>query len=305
MASFYHDYYRSLKNNKENTWTVDKPGHGDMPSGFINNVSSLDVQPGYKLCIYDRAAQQTSGPDIKPQWFTEGVDDLRSIIRTGRYSWNDTIVSYTLLKDCGSPTFMWDDDCMYNVAERSTADCRDPSSTCFTNRVTFCNNADTLGKECINFCKSNPGACDQAMSKHCKANPKNDECACLSSPGATLNPQCFDNRCVNMGYRTKAMVDYKCPDKTSCDIYSKYRGTVTFMDGTIEDRCKGSVPSTPAPAPVSTDEPADEETSYMPMIILLILVILIVSIMFYLMVRGKGISGFNMDTVTFMRHTLH
>lgn len=309
MASFYHDAYRSLKNNKEHTWAIDKPGHGDMPPGFINNVSSLDVQPGYKLCVYDRAAQQTSGPDVKPYCFTEGVDDLGGsppkVVRNARagWSWGDAIMSYSLLKDCGHPNFMWDDDCLYNVADRSTADCGNPASACFTNRVTFCNNADKLDNKCLNFCQTNPGACDQAMSKHCKANPKNDECACISSPGAAQNPQCFDNRCVNLGYRTKDMVNYTCPSKTSCDTYAKYHNTVTFMDGTVEDRCKSSIPK-PVAASVSSSDSSD---SNIPMIILSVVLVLIVVIILYMLIRrlsGGGRSGFNMDlvrTLAFMK----
>lgn len=298
MASFYHDAMRAQKNTKEHTLTIDTPGRGDMPPGFINNVSSLDVKPGYKLCVYDRAAQQTSGPNVKPYCFTEGVDDLGGsppkVVRNPQagWSWGDAIVSYSLLKDCSSTNFMWDDDCTYNIAERSTADCKDPSSACFTNRVTFCNTADVLSKECINFCKLNPGMCDQAMTKHCLANSTKDECACLASVGATSNPQCFDNRCANLGYKTKAMKEYQCPDSISCDTFHKYDGLVEFTDGTLEDRCK----DTSKPVTTSTSS----GTSWVGVIFMVLLIVFLALVFYKLffsggMRKGSVISGFNTD----------
>lgn len=65
---------------------------------------------------------------------------------------------------------------------------------------------------CREYAQKHPGSFDQVMPDYCASNPTDSLCTCIHSAlnkdgGVTAPPACFDNKCINTGYRTLAMHD--------------------------------------------------------------------------------------------------
>jgi len=310
MASFYHDGYGDRKNRGEQTLRMEKTGTQNiMPSGFSYNISSLKVDPGYELCIYQRPYLQTSEPgNIVPYCTGETrMDELWKVKMGSRWNWDNNIASFTLKKDCNHPKFMWDKDCIYADKEHTTGKCSDKQSQCHRNRVIHCNLSEDPSHECLHFCNENHGSCDLVMKKFCALpyNKDKDECSCINSPGSKFGPSCFDNKCVNLGYQTKKMMEEECPDETDCGVYNSLQGQVDFTDGTIDGRCKSKTktnapkitPKVPNPeiqvTPVTQmkiqpSSNSNSNGSSVWMYVLIVIIIVLMILVAYILLRGRA-----------------
>lgn len=137
-------------------------------------------------------------------------------------------IQYDLYKKCQERGIPFDsciasdlDNCNYQINKDNYSVC--PKE--------YCQNPGNVNKtECVNWCNQNPGACDDAMIKYCKANPKDtDRCGCintekyeklrekLAAQGTTLIPSCHIKECVNANaYKPQTLKDQRCPDQQIC-----------------------------------------------------------------------------------------
>lgn len=209
---------------------ITKAGERSLPSGF-HGVAEYYVPPGHHACFYGKQRHFcVKGPtgknmyDVDPDWL-----------------YKNPVERYRLIKNCDHPALMWDNDCMQLDKDKITGTiCADKKSTCYKNRVAYCNKLQSVDKvdpNCIPFCMNNHGKCDNLMIKWCKDNESRTECNCLNSAALKYNPMCIDAKCIKDGYTTQDM-HKKCP-VLDCTIYYDIQNTgdIEFIDQSIQQKC--------------------------------------------------------------------
>jgi hypothetical protein len=233
----------------KNILRLDKIGKIDsMPSGWAARESSMLVDKGINVCMYERPYLQMTKAGRTPLCIGEGsYSDLAKFLVNGPGggTWARRSQSLQIRKDCNNPKWMWDEDCKYADAKRTVGKCYDKKSQCHRNRVVHCNMAENPSKECLDFCTQNPGSCDLMMKKYCSTDKYKgaDMCACINSPAVKYNPLCIDSKCSRIGYATSSMIGQKCPSITDCGVYYDIKGTggnIDFTDATVQQRCTTS-----------------------------------------------------------------
>lgn len=107
---------------------------------------------------------------------------------------------------------------------------------------------------CINFCRNNPGNCDNSFSKYCLINHNTPECSCITSDFTKYqyNPICQDRACIDTGYQPASM--HNAAKTGGCNIIScstyfdlTTRGDINFTDVGIIKRCTTDTSTTGEP----------------------------------------------------------
>jgi hypothetical protein len=105
---------------------------------------------------------------------------------------------------------------------------------------TICTKPENMAyPQCREWCKQNPGECDNIATEFCKTYSANPFCTCLTSPVKKYNPACVDSECIKSGYITSSMKALKCPDVVDCQtqLDLKSSGRIISLGTSVEQRC--------------------------------------------------------------------
>ena len=208
---------------------LSRVGDHHIPSGF-STLKKVHVDEGYQLCIFGE--RQGHADHICLDHGSHHKDD----------NWPIHINNIRLIKDCAHVSHLWDRDCNSTVDTNKVMNsCSVPASKCNDNKLTYCNHhqgtkGSGVGK-CLEFCKSNPGKCDQFMQRYCKSKHgrKSKICSCINSPAPY--PLCIDRTCADQGYATSEMKSQSCPASVDCNIYHDHKGSMEFIDTELQHKC--------------------------------------------------------------------
>lgn len=113
----------------------------------------------------------------------------------------------------------------------------DKDKVCHFRKREICNNPDNeMTSDCLQWCKENPGECDNSMVKFCSLteNINNPLCSCINTfldvfmdngdvkKKTKFNPLCVDDKCIKSGYATQSMLTSRgngC-EIVNCNVYN-------------------------------------------------------------------------------------
>jgi hypothetical protein len=262
-------------------YVVSEVGRYNINGSFDKTVRTIRANDGYNLCVSSAPIGNAAGSESESESESESTDKSKCTpvgTTSGIDISNEQLVarSYHLRKNCDAPNMIWDSDCKdqgYDSNRIINPCIKD--SQCYLRKIRECNNEEGLTKsQCVDFCRSNNGACDVLMTHYCSLLDNKDkaECTCLNSPAAAkftpsamkYNPVCVDEKCKSGGYIPQSMTTKTCPSGVECDIYKElkdtgiqfttnkelqdYFGDIGQRCETLEKRKKASQPQ-PQPAP--------------------------------------------------------
>lgn len=123
----------------------------------------------------------------------------------------------------------------------------------------MCNSVTGLAsRECRDWCRANPGQCDNGSQEYCAldANINSTYCGCITSPSKKYNPKCVDAFCISGvddsgigGYVTASQNSTgQCPNIIDCqtNIDLASAGRTTAGNITVSNNCGPDGDSCPA-----------------------------------------------------------
>lgn len=166
------------------------------------------------------------------------------------------------------------------------------SNKCYDTYVNYCSQSKNFNSDsvCRRFAlrqierAEDPYLFDTLATNYCKNNKTDDFCSCKYNetvlpnldPNAAAyikNTQCWNGKCQESGYMTKAQSEFKCPDVNVCS------SLVNISGGSV-DEIKQSC---------GKDKPETVQFNYTPLFIILIMFFLVLLVVIYSYVRNNTV----------------
>jgi hypothetical protein len=137
------------------------------------------------------------------------------------------------------------------------------------------NPANIEHPKCRDWCKQNPGKCDISAKEYCKKHPKEQFCACMTSPVTKYNPACVDSACISGGYVTASMKTMPCPNIVDCSTQIELEAGGRASVGNVVQNCGATEQGGGGSAP--TPSSGNSGSSYMILIMFVFMLIVIIA----------------------------